>query len=87
MNNKVFVKILVPEIDKEFDVYLPISKKIGNIINLLTKAICEITNNEIEITNTNRLYNAKTKELYESDVTLFNTNIRNGTKLVLIQAN
>ncbi len=87
MNNKVFVKILVPEIDKEFDVYLPISKKIGNIINLLTQAISEITNNEIEISNNNRLYNIKTNELYESNVTLFSTNIRNGTKLVLIQSN
>ncbi len=83
MNNKVFVKILVPDVDKNFDVYLPINKKIGNIIMLLTKAIVEMTNGEIPLSNSNSLYNAKTYEKYKSDVLLYNTNIRNGSVLVL----
>ena len=32
INNKVFVQLIVPEIDQSYDVYLPINKKIGNII-------------------------------------------------------
>jgi hypothetical protein len=39
MKNKVIVKILVPEIYESYDVYLPINKKIGNIIELLNKSI------------------------------------------------
>ncbi len=84
MNNKVFVKVIVPEIDKEFDVYLPISKKIGNIIILLNKAINELSYGELELSRENCLYNMWTNETYESDTMLFNTNIRNGTRLVLI---
>ena len=84
MNNKVFVKVIVPEIDKEFDVYLPISKKIGNIIILLNKAINELSYGELELSSENCLYNMWTNETYESDTMLFNTNIRNGTRLVLI---
>lgn len=84
MKNKVIVKLIVPEVDKEYDLYLPISLKIGNIINLLNKSVSELTNGELKLSNSNSLYNALTNEKYTSDVLLYNTNIRNGTILVLI---
>ena len=84
MNNKVFVKLIVPEIDKTYDVYLPINKKIGNICNLLNKAIAEITLEELPISSNNILYNSITKERYSPDILLANTSIRNGSILVLL---
>lgn len=84
INNKVLVKLIVPEIDKSYDIYLPINKKIGNIINLLNQAIVELSNNQIALSDANKLYNVKTKECYQSDILLANTNIRNGTNLVII---
>lgn len=84
MKNKVIVKISVPEIDMDYDVYLPINLKIGNIINLLNKTINQLSNGEYKLSKNNSLYNAITKEKYTSDVLLYNTNIRNGTKLILI---
>lgn len=84
MKNKVLVSISVPEIDQRYDVYLPINKKVGNIINLLNKAISELTDGEYVLSNCNSLYNVMTKEVYSSDVLLANTNIRNGSQLVLL---
>ncbi len=84
INNKVIVKLIVPEIDKTYDIYLPINKKVGNIIDLLNQAIYEMTNSEIELSNSNSIYNAKTGEKYSSDILLYNTNIRNGTILILL---
>lgn len=84
MNNKVLVNVNIPEIDRNYDMYLPINKKIGNIIILLNKAINELTDGEFELSNNNRLYNSITRELYTSDILLANTDIRNGTSLVLL---
>ena len=84
MKNKVLVSISIPEIDKKIDAYLPINKKVGNIINLLNKAISELTDGEYVLSNCNSLYNVISKEKYSSDVLLANTNIRNGTLLVLL---
>lgn len=84
MNNKVLVKLIVPEIDKTYDLYLPINKKIGNIINLLNETISELSGGELPISKSNSLYNVDTKEKYNSDILLANTTIRNGTRLVLI---
>lgn len=84
IKNKVYIKLKVPEIDKEYDLYLPVNKKIGNIVNLLNEAINELSFGEIEISNKNKLYNEKTMEIYSPDILLLNTNIRNGTVLVLV---
>ena len=84
MDNKVLVNLSVPEVGKTYDLYLPVNRKIGNIILLLNKTINELTNGEYPIANNNGLFNADTKELYNVDVLLFNTNIRNGTRLILI---
>ena len=84
MKNKVVVKVIVPEIDKEYDVYLPINLKMGNIINLLNKVVNQLSNQEYPLSNSNSLYNSVTSEKYISDILLYNTNIRNGSILVLM---
>ena len=84
MDIKVIVSLNVPEIDQTFDVYLPVNKKIGNIINLLNQAINELTDNTFPKSNINVLYNVSTGQAYDYDVLLQNTDIRNGTKLVLL---
>lgn len=84
INNKVLVKLIVPEIDKNYDLFLPINRKIGNIINLLNKTINELSNGEFLLSSTNSLYNSVTKEKYLPDILLANTNIRNGSVLILL---
>ena len=84
MKNKILVELKVPEIDETYSVYLPINKKMGNIIILLNKAISEMSGGNLKLSNFNTLYNAQTGKDYEVDVILSATDIRNGTKLVLL---
>lgn len=84
MNNKVLVNLKVPEIDKSFDLFLPANKKIGNIILLINKTLSELTEGKYQINSIYALFNLDTKELYTSDQLLLNTNIRNGTRLLLL---
>lgn len=84
MDNKVIVSLFVPEVNKKYDLFLPVNKKVGNVIMLLNKYINENSNNNFPISNNNSLYNVDTMEVYPVDVIVFDTNIRNGTKLMLI---
>lgn len=84
INNKVFIKLLIPEIDQTYDIYLPINKKIGSIINLLNEAVSDLSNGELPKSKSNSLYNKKTLEKYSPDTLLYNTNIRNGSVLILL---
>ncbi len=84
MENKVLVKLLVPEIDEEYDLFLPINKKIGNIIDLLNKSIIELSSGTFEGNKYTELINSNTGEIYPINVLLKNTSIRNNTTLVLL---
>lgn len=83
MNDKVIVEVIVPEIEEKYDVFLPVSKKIGTIVILLNKAINELTFGDFPISRCNKLYNADSLALYEPNQLLLTTDIRNGTRLLL----
>ena len=84
MKDKVLVKIIVPEIDQEFDAYIPITRKVGNIINLLNEYISSKVDGDFILSKSDKLYNSMTKERYNPDVLVANTNIRNGTRLIIL---
>jgi hypothetical protein len=84
MDNKVLVCLKVPEIDRLFDVYLPVNKKIGNILILINKFLNDYTSGSFPITSNIGLFNLDTRELYSPDTLLINTSIRNGTKLMIL---
>ena len=84
MKNKVLVELVVPTIESTFDIYLPINKRIGNIITLLNKTVSELSEGCYEGTPTTALYNRETSQKYEINTLLYNTDIRNGTTLILL---
>lgn len=84
MKNKVLVQLVVPDVEKTFDIYLPINKRIGNIINLLNQAVAEITKGTYQGTSKTGLYNSSTGEKYQVNDLLRTTTIRNGTRLILL---
>ena len=83
MNNKVIVMLNVPQVDKKYELYLPINRKIGNIINLIGDVIKRDLQDNVTFSHS-RLYNSDTKELYGENILLYDTNIRNGSSLILI---
>lgn len=84
MKNKVLIKLVIPEIDEIYDLYIPLNKQIGNIIELLNKSLKDITK-DLFVPNENRnLYNRETGEIYSPNDYLKDTNIRNATTLILL---
>ena len=84
LKNKVLVEIFVPSVEKVYSVWLPANKKIGNILSLLSKVICELNGNIDVINNNCCMFNRINGKKYEPNITLRDTDIRNGTKLVII---
>ena len=81
--NKVLVNVVVPIIDKKFDVLFPINKKIGNILKLVDEAL-ENLDDYYEKMSTRNLYNKFTGQRYMLDSYVADTDIRNGTILILM---
>ena len=82
--NKVLVTIFVPLISEQYDVWLPLNKKIYNIIILLLKGINELNIQYYQMSKIPILYNKETGVYYDLNSKLQDTDIKNGTELILI---
>ena len=70
-------------LDKKFDVFIPITKRVGNIIALLAKAITEL-GIDYNLTPSMGIYNRNTSQQYNPNDLIYNTDIMNGTAIILI---
>lgn len=84
MKNKVLIKLIVPEIDNTFDLFIPTNELIWKIKKLVTKSINDLTGDSLDISRDYILINKLTGQIYSNNLTVFNTDIRNATELVLI---
>ena len=84
LNDKVLVELVVPVLEESYDVYIPINKKIGNVIILLSKVITDLSGGYFIANEKNCLYNGDTGDLYSVDELVKNTDIRNGSKIILM---
>lgn len=82
--NKVLVKLYVPSLEEQYDIWLPLNKKISNIIILLVKAINEFSGGYYNPTQMPVLYDRLTAVPYEMDLNVKDANIKNGTEIILI---
>lgn len=68
--------------DQEYNVFIPIGKTIGTVKSVIMNTISELTGQKF--INEMILLNKLTGDVYDDDILVKNTQIRNGTKLLLI---
>lgn len=84
MNNKVLINIFVPMIQASYNAYIPINKKVGTIKQYLLKSIGEISGGYLELSNSYIFLDRDTGLEYDNNLYIKDTNIRNGSKLIII---
>lgn len=82
--NKLLVIVYVPLLDEKYDVFIPINKKIGTIKKIIINTINELTNNSLTNIEKMRLYDKDSSKLYDNNIYVKNSNIVNGTVLMLL---
>lgn len=85
VKNKYLITILIPDIEYEFDVYIPSNKKVGTIKKYLYSAINELTNGAFKIKDNVIFIDRDNGITYDNDKLIKDSGIKNGTKIVLIQ--
>lgn len=82
--NKVLVKLYIPTIERQYDVWLPINKKVYKVINLLIKAIYEFSGGYYKPSKFPMLYDRATAKMYDINLNVKENGIKNGSELILI---
>ena len=82
--NKILVLVYIPEIEQEYDVYIPINKKIGTIKKYLISSIEEFNDGNVSNIENLKLYDKESSMKYNNDTLVRDSGIKNGTKLILM---
>ncbi len=84
MKNKVLVRLFVPELDYNFDVFIPTNELIWKIKKLLAKSVSDLSGGGINPNADYALINKVSSTVYDNNDTVYDTDIRNATELILI---
>ena len=79
-DNKLLVNLYILSLDRNFELFIPVDEKIGNILKLLENSLSEynlFTENTVLL----NLYNG---QIYNNNDIVRRVDIKNGTKLILI---
>ena len=87
MNNKILIKLIVPDFDDSFDIFIPVNELIWKIKKLIVKTIFDITSIEIREYDNYVLINKGNSRVYQNNEIVINTDIRNGSEIILICQN
>jgi hypothetical protein len=78
--NKVLVSIYIVSLSKNFEIFIPINEKVGNIAKLLSNTLID----SIDLSRNNVVMNMDSGVIYKNNDIVRATDIRNDTKLVLL---
>ena len=82
--NKVLVKLYVPAFEAQYDVWIPLNRKIYNVIDLLVKAVNDFSGGYYAPSKRPILYDKISAEPYNINLTVKDVGIKNSTEIVLI---
>ena len=80
---KILIELYVPEIEEQYELYVPVNKTVGYCIKQIKKMLKEHYEELSDDLNVN-LYNKRTGQMYSNNILIRNTNIRNGSQLALL---
>ena len=84
MMNKILIKLFLPSIDKQYDVWIPVNKTVYSVIVLLIRGVNEMNYNIFQNDSFPILYNRSSGKYYDLNSFIYDTDIKNGTELILI---
>ncbi len=85
MNNKVLIKLLLPQLDKSYDILIPINEVIWKVKKLIVKSIGDLEGIHLNMNDKYVLMNKNNNRIYNNNEIIYNTDIRNSTELILLK--
>ena len=82
MKNKVLVKVSVPELDYETDIFVPVNEVLWKVKTLIVMAISDISGGALSKEGHYSLINKETGQVYNLNSILIDTDIRNSTEII-----
>lgn len=84
MENKVLVTVNVPCLENKYDVYIPVNRKVYSVIKMLSKTLYVVSQGSFNLQKEYVLYDEVTGNMYDMNLLVRDTDIRNGSRIILL---
>lgn len=84
IENKVLVSLNVPVLEQKYDVYLPVNRKVHNVIKMLKATLFDLSNGSFKVDQNYVLYNKENGMMYDMNMLVRDTDIRNGSMIIML---
>lgn len=83
MDNKILVNLILPELDSNFDVFIPVNELVWKVVKLALKSVSDLSTITLDMNKNYILVNKNSGIIYKNNDIIINTDIRNGSELIL----
>lgn len=84
MKNKVLIKLIAPELDIAFDIFIPVNEVVWKVKKLIVKSVSDLAGVPLDIKQEYYLINKDSGIIYNNNDIIINTDIRNSSELVIL---
>ena len=82
--NKILIELSIPLIEKNYDLFIPINKKVGTVKKLIEEGLLELTDHNYIIKQDSNFYSKETGEIYDVNKRVRETDLKNGSRIILV---
>lgn len=84
MKNKLLIKLYVPAIDSEYEIFIPTNETIKKVVGLIIKCIEDLSDITLSSNSTYYLIDPELSAIYPNSAIIRDTNIVNDKKIILL---
>ena len=84
MNNKLLVELIVPYLEERYEIFLPINKRISEVIRLLQKALNDLSNGYYPLKDDAVIIDGESGNVFDINLTIKESKMINGSKIILL---
>ena len=82
--NKILIELEIPLIEKNYDLFVPINKKVGTVKSLIEQSLVEITDGAYTPNEASNFYSKETGNIYDVNQSVRDTDLKNGSRVILM---
>ena len=83
MKNKLLIKLIVPALNQDFEIFIPANERVCKVRELLIKSVADISDSDFDTSKTYSLIDPETGTIYDSRVPVRDTNIANTKRVIM----
>ncbi len=85
MNNKVLIKVDSFALKETYDLFIPVNEVMWKVKAMIAKCICDLEHLSFNVQDEFILINKSNGKIYNNNELIIDTDIRNGTELLLLK--